>query len=331
MEYPDAGTIRRLTQKLDKEGDISLTEADAIYSLFSEESRNAISGGRRYRRVDRELVPALKEWFQAVREKIEYGLRGNFVFTICLEEGVFGSYMRPAQKAIKEYGKFEDLCHAILVDRKLYPSLPFKHLFTEIRFFDKVRYEMADFRAGMYYHPIKTESGYCTVKQIMDKFSPVMTSSFPYMTTPFELFEVAFKIASGESTLPQYSHTLGRREIRPYIAAAFMRNKGIPCMAASSVYACKSIIFVEKENEPIMKRVLKFPFERVVENALGKGIINKKMAGELLDDEPAIDFPMLKFTNESVEYIYETVTTKMMREATQETAENENAWFEQTR
>jgi len=42
MKRPDATTIRQLIQKLEGEDDISLKEADQIFSLFSENSRKTI-------------------------------------------------------------------------------------------------------------------------------------------------------------------------------------------------------------------------------------------------------------------------------------------------
>jgi len=83
VKYPDAQTIQQLTQKLKEQGDITLKEADRIYSLFSENAVKTVFSpiSPEY---DYKLIQALEEWFHAVTEKIKAGQRGNFIFTYTL-------------------------------------------------------------------------------------------------------------------------------------------------------------------------------------------------------------------------------------------------------
>jgi len=121
MKHPDANEIRQLTQKLKTQGDISLKEADRIYSLFSENSiktkLNCYS-----RKYDRELLLSLEEWYNAAAEEIKRGRRGNFIFTITFKIQTFyinlSNVFYPVHEALKEQGKLEDMCATMMMDKE---------------------------------------------------------------------------------------------------------------------------------------------------------------------------------------------------------------------
>ncbi len=146
MKLPSADDVYRLTRKLDEQGDISLKEADWIYSLFSikmlRTKLNPHSTG-----ADGELMKALGAWFDTAAKKIERGCRGNFIFTIILVEnlskslpknmrqpdGFIYEVQKKARKNLEGHGQVEDLFTKLIIDRKIYSSLPkeLQELFVE--------------------------------------------------------------------------------------------------------------------------------------------------------------------------------------------------------
>lgn len=317
MKIPDANAIRELTQKLKDQGDITAEEADLIYPPEKTKSP--------------ELKSTMEEWYEVVAEKIRKGLRGNFVFTIDIHR--YLEFMEPAQKAIRKYGNFEDLCDSIYVDKRLYPLIPFKHLFVEAGrnpLFKNVEiyYEMDSSRAGIYYYPFQTNVGACTISQFMKRFYSIpIFSSIDAGVSSKKFFEIAAGIYE-DKTLGLYSFR-NIREIKYCILADFMKRKNIPCMVATALYNKKSILFIEEENIIAVKKVMKVPFEKLVRNALNKNAIDEKAAKVLLVDGLAPDFSFDKFAEVSFEYLDETneAKIKMMRDRVEE----ETEWIEEIR
>lgn len=320
----DADKIKQLTQKLRTQGDISLEEADEIYFL----SLQKLPG----------LSQALIDWYSAVSDEIKKGRRGNFIFTIDLSfDNALYFFMYPARRALIEQGQFEDLCTLIMIDKKLHSQLPFDKLLAQdnvpFSVSGKGFYVVESFRAGMYYYPISSESGNRTIKQIVEKFSPITTVNTSGVMLR-RLLESVSRVASGECELSDYAGTLGRVEMRPYTIAFFMERRNIPCIAAFSIHVGKSIIFVEKEKAPIMKKALEIPFEALVEDALSKKIIDETMAKRLSNGGPAsaiLGFPFKKFIKNGVQYIDDIVQKKMEWKAAREEVEEEIGWLEEIR
>ena len=333
----DADRIRRFTQKLKMQGDITTEEANEIYSYFLDPSiektqLNSFNG-------DFKLMDALEEWYKVVAEKIETGLRGNFVFTVRFDDGFsychhHNKYMYPAKKVLKKQKNFEDLCNVIMIDSRLPIPRPLKELFTEVKTNSLVQngvifksfYEMINFRAGIYYYPIKTEAGVYTISQFMEKLSPVMVTVNSGILM-HRLFEKVFEIASGACKVPYETYILGKKEAEAYLLAAFIRYNDFPCAVASSTYADKSVVFLEERNAFVVRKALEVPLKELTDNAVDENIINKKMAEELLKDEPIRDFPVMKFVKASVGYLDEKIRLKIARECIQE-VEDEDIWLD---
>lgn len=312
----DTDKMRQLMQKLKDQGDISLKEADEIYS-----QENAKSF---------ELKRVMEEWYEVVAEKIRKGLRGNFVFTIDLHKDL--DFMEPAQDAIRKHGNFEDLCDFIQVDKRLYSLVPFKHLFVEAGkspLFKNVEiyYEMNNSRAGIYYYPFKTATGTCTISHFMKRFYSIPAFSGINAGVTSKKF---FEIAAGIYDIPLDFYSFRNvREIKHCILAEFMKRKNIPCIVATALYDNKSILFIEEENAIAVKRTMETSLEKLVRNALDKNAIDEKAAKVLLVDGLVPHFSFDKFAEASFEYLDETNETKikMMRDI----AEEENEWLEEIR
>ena len=312
----DTDKMRQLMQKLKDQGDISLKEADEIYS-----QENAKSF---------ELKRVMEEWYEVVAEKIRKGLRGNFVFTIDLHKDL--DFMEPAQDAIRKHGNFEDLCDFIQVDKRLYSLVPFKHLFVEAGkspLFKNVEiyYEMNNSRAGVYYYPFKTATGTCTISHFMKRFYSIPAFSGIKAGVASKKF---FEIAAGIYDIPLDFYSFRNvREIKHCILAEFMKRKNIPCIVATALYDNKSILFIEEENAIVVKRAMETSLEKLVRNALDKNAIDEKAAKVLLVDGLVPHFSFDKFAEASFEYLDETNETKikMMRDI----AEEENEWLEEIR
>lgn len=330
----EAKIIRRLTQKLEKEGDITLEEADWIYFCFSK-GPHGIMIESDFSNPD--LAEPLREWYEAVRQKILNGLRGNFIFTICLS-GNFGiDYMFPARDAIKKRGNFEDLCTVLMVDKKLYSSLPFKHLLEETSMIgnnpkEKNVYRMISSRAGMYYYPIDTGTGFCTIEQVMKKFSPV-TATTTIGKMGYWVLEIIFETASGARDLSLLHHpflSLNKKEVMAYVLGDFMHRKNIPCIIATDEVHNESILFVEKDKAPVVRKVLELPFEELAKNALNKNVICKTDMKTLLNNAYAL-VEVVKFIEANRELVDNMVKTRMEWEAGREAVKDENIWLEEMR
>lgn len=323
MNYTDAAVIQQLTRKLEDQGDISLKEADGIYSLYSQKTMETVLYPYSFS-YDPELVRALEGWYKVVAEKIEKGKRGNFIFTVSSFLRFHDEYTRPAQKAIEKYGAFEDLCSNVMIDYNLGSLFPFQLLdkINERPSDERNFYELTSFRAGMYYYPIKTKTGTFTLSKIMGKLVPLATT-VPDNTTAYDIAQTFLRMAS-ESKKLRGLWTLRIKEAKYYILGCYMNSKNIPCVAAVSRFQKKSFIFVEKEKAPLVRKALEsFEFEELLENAIRKNIVNKKMVDDLLADNIDNRFPLGEFIDESVRYIDDIVKRQTEWEAARKAAEEE--------
>ncbi len=325
MKYPDAPKIQQLTQKLKQQGDITLKEADKIYSLFSEKAAKTVFnfGAPEY---DYKLIQALEEWFHAVAEKIKAGERGNFIFTVCLDDNFYYKNLFQAVdviNALKEHGSFEDLCNIVMIDEKLYPAFPFKNLLKK----DNLgAYKIQSMRAGMLNYPVKTEKGTYTISQVMKKFVPV-TITVPSGVLITDLIKMMF---SSEVNNFRSPWTLGKTEVKPCVLSAFLKRENIPCIVAADVHSNKFFTFVEKDKVFIVKRILEIPFEKLVENALCKGVIDKKEARKLMNNNALLKFPLQKFVDASVEYLDKIAQMNTEWKSVREAVEKDSKWLEET-
>lgn len=336
MKLPSADDVYRLTRKLDEQSDISLKEADWIYSLFSIKTLrtklNPHSTG-----ADSELMKALGGWFDAVAKKIEQGYRGNFVFTVYLKNIIYSDFLYPARRALLEQGDFKDLCNVIMVDEKIYSALPFKNFLLKNSSDLGCYYEMNGSWAGMLYYPLKTEKGNYTVLQFLEKFVP-FAIEVPPAWGAHTFTEAFFEIAAKTREITRNLWNVNNREISCFIMSDFIRYNDISCIAAVEVYGGKSAafrgkstIFVEKEKAPFVKKVWGIPIEELVNNALHENVINEKEAQSLLNGKPGYDFPIVEFTKASTQYLNEMVKRKMKWESARKIVEDEEVWLEEIR
>jgi len=330
MKLPSAEDIRRLTQKLKTQGDITLEEADLIYSPCRSNERYTIFDSRS-NKLNRELTAALEGWHKVVADKIKAGERGNFVFTVFFSENThFNKLLSPAHEAIEKHGTFEDLCNVIMIDEKTYSTLPFKHLFSEVKENLKNFYKLKTPRVGMLNYPIYIENKTYTVGELMKRFYPIGTLG-GLEDVNHALSEEAYKVAVGAREVVQKLFVFGRYEVRLFTLAAFMRYKDFSCVAAIDVFNSMFVTFTEKDKTPIIKDVLKVPFEDLVQNAVKERVIDKKMAETLLNNFPIVNFPLKDFTETSVRFLDDVVRRKMEWKATRNAIEYETEWMEEIR
>lgn len=337
MRHPNADEIKRFMNKLETEGDISLSEADRIFSLFSENSIKTKLNPHSYK-YDYGLLIALVEWYKAVGEAIGKGNRGNFIFTIPTTsartfwlDGIF----TPARVALKRHGKPEDLCTAIMMDGKTFSVLPFKHLFKEVKLDADLKsfYEMKIHRAGMYHYPIETSTGTYTIARFMKQFSPVAAE----MQTDARYLPLAvFQIAVGAKNVSRDSFLVVEYEVKLYILAEFMKRNDMSCVAVMvplDKHNNGPIIFVENKEASIIKKILEIPFEKLVKNALSQKIINEETARNLLSRNRPLywDLPVKAFVETNAGYIDDLVKMKKQWEAEREVVKEEDDWLEQER
>lgn len=327
MRHPDAKEILKLTRKLKMQGDISLEEANRIFALLSQNSLNTKLNPNSSR-ADNSLINALGKWFWAVADRIKQGKRGNFVFTVgianfmiynlCDPKDLVHIALKEAKESLKEHGSFEEIFSELLVDKKTYNSLPekFQKLFTK-KFIDprfESYYIFESPRACMYYYPIA--GNYSISQLIEEKFSPIMKSHSLNLGAGF------FEIASGAIEVFPHSRfikEINRRKASKYVVAAYMREKGFPCMIMAGL-GCKSeggacaIVFTEKDKAPIVKEAFTIPFEDIVKNALNENVIDEKLAKELSTDALIRNFPAEDFIRTGAKYIDSMLQTQREKE-----------------
>ena len=325
----NADEIKRLTEQLKTNEDISLEEADRIYSLFSKDAMYTTLYPSSPKFND-ELSRALQSWYEVVAEKIKEGKRGNFIFTVFFSENIhFNKLLSPAHEAIEKYGTFEDLCKTIMIDEKVYSVLPFKHLFTEVKGDENLKnfYKLEILRAGMLYYPVKVKGKTYTIGELAKRFYPIGTLG-GLEDVNHALSEEAYKVAVGAREVVQKLFVFGKYEVKLFTLAAFMRYKDFSCVAALDAYNSAFVTFTEKDKAPIIKDVLEVPFEELVQNAVRERVIDKKTAKTLLDNYPVMNFPLKDFTEVSIRYIDNVVRLKTEWKNTRETIEDENTWLE---
>ncbi len=331
----NADEIKRLTEQLKTNEDISLEEADWIYSLFSRDAMYTTLHPSSPK-FNSELSQALQEWYEVVAQKIRNGERGNFVFTVYLKNIIYSDFPYPAKKALLEQGDFKDLCNVIMVDEKIYSALPFKHLFTK-RLNDftkrlndstsKPYYKMTSRRAGMLYYPIEIDGKTYTAGGLLKHLFPVATLGSPEDAN-HHLSREAFEVMVGAGRVVSHTLVLSQYEVKLFTLAAFMRYKDFSCVAALDAYNSAFVTFTEKDKAPIIKDVLEVPFEELVQNAVRERVIDKKTAKTLLDNYPVMNFPLKDFTEVSIRYIDNVVRLKAEWKKTRKAIEDENTWLE---
>lgn len=353
MKLPSADDVYRLTRKLDKQDDVTLEEADWVYSLFSE---NALKTklNPRSAKADHELMKALGDWFDAVAKKIEQGYRGNFVFTIILVEnlskslpknmrmpgGFIYDVQKKARKNLEKYGRVEDLFTQLIIDRKIYSSLPkeLQELFIEETKNQQNFYVLKSPRAGMYRYPIKTQKGVYTIAQFMKNFTPIMK------TNKYNVGNIFLETVQGAySTLLDYQnswhlHNLDKSIIFQCIVAAYMNYKELPCIAMlrqnvdfTFIFDGDFVFFTEKDKVHIIKEALKISFEDIIDNALNENVIDERTLKSMLYKNYIIRLPAEEFIQTSVEYIDNIVQTKIKWQNMRRAVEDEEEWLEEIR
>jgi len=265
-------------------------------------------------------------------------LPGNFLLTIPLSDsaqGLLHLAQETAKDAIKEYGYPEDVFRRLMIDQRIYSSLPeeFQKLF--VKEFVNVQYEsfyvLLSPRVGFDYYPLKElkNAEFNTISQFMKKFSPIISSRD----------KCFFEIASGVRGISEESWFISGRQTYQYVIAAYIQYKNLPCMvrtyddiivAPKSIKGSQYVFFTEKDKAQIIKDAMKIPMEDLTANALNRNIIDKTTAQEILKN-PVWAFPIVEFTKASTQYLNEVAKRKMQWEDSRKTIEEEVDWLEETR
>lgn len=289
-----ADKVKQLTRKLEQQGDVSLEEADWIYSLVE----------KNIEKNDPNLPAiALSEWYLSVSQKLENNERGNFIFSILIRDDFYNNFLWYANNALKKYGSFEDRVQKICINRSMRSLLP-KHLrgmFTNAKLgVYSWLYTLSCRRAGLVCYP---QNG-CTISQFVDKLSAAVT----------------------------YDGRPSRTNRVNYIVEYIKHNMPYMEMTAVAPAGDEAVVFIERDKTPIVKKALGIPFEDLVENALEQNIIDKSMAKKLLNGDGYIKyFPDGAFTEACIKYIDKVVQMGIKWKNTRETIEGSDMWLDQIR
>jgi len=170
--------IKRLIQKLKTENDISLEEANQLFSCTELFAKAILKQGMFHDSVlliklKKQNFPALAltKWCEVAAEKIRAGYSGNFIFTIPLafSSSHFYNYLRPAFEALQDCGKLEDRIETIRANQKMLSLLP-KYFPFEWEERGEL-YVLHGDRVGFYRYPLrKPGSGEIyTISQVFEK------------------------------------------------------------------------------------------------------------------------------------------------------------------
>ena len=335
MRYPNVEEIKKLTQKLEKQNDIFLEEADWIYSLLSENPKVFNFDSSVY---NHELYITIERWYKTVSKKLKEGKRGNFIFTIMFNKQQYINKLTlPARKAIKKYGVPEDLYDVIVIDEKLYSTLPYKHMFKKIKYHEikyhedlKGVYKIKNPRAGLYHYPIKVGHLTYTIDGLINQLAPIATIPLAN-SLDRALYREAFKVAVGAHNITQDPGVFGTKEVELLTLAAFIKHKDISCAATIDAYGKHFAAFVEKGRERVVKEAINVPFDEIAKNAVQENVINKETAKTLLNSEYIILFSIIDFINASVKYLDDVVKTKLEWKDARKIVEDEEGWLENIR
>lgn len=340
MKHPNAGDLKRLAQKLQEQNDITLQEADWVFSLHTP-SLQKTKFNRYSPKLDVALIQASDKFYRTVTEKIEQGHRGNFIFSLpwdSYELGAVGYAIGRTQDALNIYGRPEDLFSQLTVNAELYNSFPrwFQRLFTKI---DRSLHDHKSFytlespRPGMYYYPVQTEEGARTIAEFLKRLSSVEIKHDRQNFNDWALFAMAADI--WDSSMPWWIRKDGKDGwsgisfMNECTVGAYLKYKNTPLILMKNRVASRTMLFTEKAR--LVECALQIPFEDIVQNALHKNVIDTSAAKELLSDnvirEPLFE-EFIKTSIECIDKIVQNVQREICWETAQKTIEEENKWLE---
>lgn len=329
MKPPNANDIKRLTKKLQKQNDISLQEADWIYSLFSPDFRESHPNAYHYNSA---LVRALEEWYDMVSVKIESGCRGNFLFSVVWDSNkpdTIGHAISKVNKALSNHGSLEDFFAILMTSSELYHSFPkwFQRLFTKAvgnilnNGEPQYIYTLTSPRVGMYHYPIETETGTRTIAQLMKRFTPaIKMNTADRKPNPWILFDMA----TGRGRFAPW-------HMKEYVFGTYLRNKKVPLIFMENymMYGRYTLtFFTEKDKARLVKTTLEIPFEELVNKALREKVIEASDAKMLLNNNMIREHLFEKFVETSTKWIDMIVRAETNHETARKMIEEEDGWLE---
>ncbi len=331
----DANGIKRLTQKLETQGDISIEEADEIYAIVNSVV-NAVRDivDRKPAIYEQEIheilsknypVSELRDWYGVVADKIVVGHSGNFIFSILIEFGsYYYHYLNAAVKALKgdndtkynQYpiGAFEDRIVSIRANKQIYELFPqpFKKLFWWQENFQwelyKGLFELRTRRTGFYRYPLRELEG----DSILQFFRKLSLKSI---------------------MIPQEENTIiSAINVGRYVLA-YLKEK-VPFIQVSAIrkYHNDIVVVTNDEGLSIAKRALEIPIEDLLKNAVAQNIIDTKTAKNLLSTNGFLaGFPETAFLKANIKYIDDIIKMKTEWETARNVIENETGYLEEIR
>lgn len=307
--------IRRLIQKLERGNDISLEEADQMFS-FAEALAEAITeeGALYVPVMENKLgqtfpVPAIDDWYEAVAQKIKAGQSGNFVFSISFAYSPFRFYgwLFPAIEAIDKHGKFEDRIMVTKVNQKMLSLFP-KYFLNSFEWEERDGlYTLYSDRAGFYRYPRRN----------------------PENGKTYTISQLFKKILSLPLAIPQEEIIAPSKTDKVLYVLKYLQQK-VPYMEIKTTNSLfwETTVYTSKEEVSIAKKALGISFEELVENAVVQGVIDEDIAKELSQDKSADRFIDEDFEKASIKYIDDVVKKKMEWEKVQEEVADEDIWLE---
>lgn len=312
--------VYRLIQKLKTNGDISFEEADEIYSVMSFLSETAakiisqnpgLENSELQSLLSKDFpVLALEDWHEAVAQKIEDGLSGNFICSLSFTYGPtrLNDYWDSAMEALKKHGSFEDRIIEIQTNRKAHALFPksFQDLFQWEAL--EGLYVLRSNRAGLFRYPLHELEG-DSISRLFKNLS--ITSVMP----------------------PQERHStfLGISVTKYAIKYLKQKVPFVQIIAIKPLFGEVSV-FTNKTGSPIAKAAFSVSIEELARNAAEQKIIDENDVEKLLKHERYINgFPDTIFAEASLKYIDDIVQRKLEWKTVCQSIKEEDNWLEETR
>lgn len=314
----EESTVRKLTQKLKTQGDISPEEAEQMYfvthSLMKSITNISFQWLSLYSLLSKDYpLSALEDWHKAIGRKIKEGHSGNFIFSMKLVFGLDKRYefWAPAFEALSEYGRFEDRVETIWATQQMYDLFPeyFRKLF-EWRDY-KNMYRLCGNRIGFFHYPQQDpESGKTyTISQFFKKlflFSSIIPQEKMSATSPADAAK--------------------------YILEYLKQKTSYAEIEACTSHGKEFVMFIDAKSILVTKKAFEVSIEELIENAIEKNIINKNMAIKFIMRRGQLEnFPDEEFAEACMKYIDDRVKMKLTWKATQEEVEESNEWLKEVR
>lgn len=317
--------IQKLTQKLQEQNDITLEEADWIYSVSKK----------------REPTTALQEWYNVVAKEIEKGRSGNFIFTIpffrpkhIFEKPDIPEYLKNVMEALRKHGKLSDRAYLLRVNEQAFSLFP-KHiqeLFEPSKKYDNsTEYILWASRMGFLRYPLNDSetNQTCTIIQFLKEkfYSPLLITE-------------DYTIDAGLNNINQYALNYLIDNIPIAELRALQIGKEIGKTEKKPSFG-EAVILVNKDKRNVLlsKKLLNISYPEMAQYSFSLGTLDEELLEIFSKSNTNEDYcwyewfvkDCKKYIKQKAKEFQEEIERKLEQETARSAVENESEWLEISR